>query len=166
MVDYLHCPFSLASWHSKICFFRPVHNLDSAIQSKCSTLHYPQGCYSPVNRRIPLAGHQTWSLVLLFTLPRLVGPFDQWNSWGHRLLLWHPFSSSLSGLLSNQLAFSVSSSLNFMVAAQFTSSCPLAFCLRGLPDLWWLGPSAPAPLPSGQGSLLVPKLALVAWPLA
>ena len=126
-MNYL-LPFQsgLVAFHD--LFFRPVHNLNSTIQSECSSLHYPQRCYIPVNRRIPLAGHQTWSPVLLSTLPGLVGPFDQWNSWGRRLLLWCPFSSSLSRLLSNQLTFSVSSSLSFLVAAQFTSSCPLASC--------------------------------------
>ena len=109
-------------------FLHPVHNLNSAIHSKCSSLCYPQRCYSPVNRRVLLAGHQTWSLVLLSTLPRLVGPFDQWNSWSLRLLLWHSFLSSLSGLFFNRLAFSVSSSLSFLVAAQFTSSCPWTSC--------------------------------------
>ena len=121
-----HHPFSLASWHSKICSF--VQSTISILPSSLNVLAFAtlKGDYSPVNRRIPLAGHQTWSLVLLSTLPRLVSPFDQWNSWGHHLLLWHPFSSSLSGLLSNQLAFSVSSSLSFLVATQFASSCPLA----------------------------------------
>ena len=124
MVNYLP-PFQSGLMAFNDLFFCPVRNLNSAIQSGHSSLRYPQRCYSLVNRRIPLTSHQTWSLVLLSTLPGLVGPFDQWNNWGRRLLLWCPFSSSLSGLLSNQLAFSMSSSLSFPIAAQFTSSCPL-----------------------------------------